>query len=108
MKNFGIHSSYDDPPIPTCNDSSAEPNSPYFPGASNGIVDGGDGSGVPRRHNTEGLKDLDRGLRDSMSVPEGMNSGTAGDKKKFTEDLHSRKSNGRSEPSSLKGHHEEK
>jgi hypothetical protein len=71
--------------------------------------DGGDGSGVMRRHHVEGLRDLDRKpAEDSMSVPEGLNSGISEDSigpsgKKFTEHLHSRKSDGKFEPSSMRG-----
>lgn len=63
-------------------------------------VDGGHGSGVPARHNVEGLPSL--GDSFDMSVD---SLGPTG--KKFTEHLHSRKGNGKFEPSSLKGKKDE-
>ncbi len=71
---FGGYSSFSDGPI---------------------AADGGNGSGVPRRHNVEGLRDLTRGEDSAVD-------------KKFTEDLHSRKNNGKFEPSSLNTQEREK
>jgi hypothetical protein len=106
--NFGGFSAYanDEAPIEEMSNDGGLPGSPYYAG------DGGDGSGVMRRHHVEGLPDLDRKpAEDSMSIPEGMNSGMSGDSlgpsgKKFTEHLHSRKSDGKFEPSSLRGKNE--
>jgi hypothetical protein len=58
-------------------------------------TDGGDGSGVMRRHHVEGLSDRDRD-RNKLSEAAHDSLGPTG--KKFTEHLHARKSDGTYEP----------
>jgi len=71
-------------------------------------VDGGDGSGVPERHGVEGLRRLDNPLPKydrvtPSNIPATDESQAAIDKKRFTEHLHNRRSNGTFEPSSERG-----
>jgi hypothetical protein len=75
--NFGGFSSYTEGKIPAAND-------------------GGHGSGVPNRHNVNLDANFDY-------LPTENKDAIGIDKKKFTEKLHSRQSNGRFEPSSMRG-----